>query len=123
MNSFNSFNISIAISTASVSVKQLCLQEIVEIFVSDFHNILIITTIRINTFICENFVRISWLFSVRIISVVHPFQCPVVEYFCRLVVDCFPSISIASSSLVLVLNFSQDSTQIKVLIQIHSTKN
>ena len=62
-------------------MKQLWLKEVVEIFVSDFHNILIITTIRINPFICENFERISWLFSVRIMSVVHPFQCPVVEYF------------------------------------------
>ena len=51
VNSFNSFNISTAISAASVSAKELCLQEVVEIFVSNFHNILIITTISINTFI------------------------------------------------------------------------
>ena len=40
VNSFNFFNISTA-----VSVKQLCLQEFVKIFVSDFQNLLIITTL------------------------------------------------------------------------------
>ena len=46
VNSFNFFNISTAVSAESVSVKQLCLQEFVKIFVSDFQNLLIITTIK-----------------------------------------------------------------------------